>query len=138
MIRFSLNQLVAAICALAVFMASFIVSASVRRADEQCPTAPVQSIVVVSCCPKPILSFRAPKPGDKEFKRCECGQKTAAATTQATRELRKDPALPVRGADLSAMNAPYIAEKSTRFAPKLDLIASLPNSPPVPPPNIFA
>jgi|GEM_PF-4164126 len=51
----------------------------------QCPTAPVQEIVEVektACCSTKLV-VRAPRPGDKDFKQCQCAEKKAACTTAA-------------------------------------------------------
>ena len=48
------------------------------RPGVQCPTAPVQRLVVRDCCGRVVS--RAPRPGDRVFVQCRCAEKKAAST----------------------------------------------------------
>ena len=69
----------------ACFLLYSVLPLNVTRVGLQCPTAPIQKIVVAvkDCCGKVEgLALRAPKPGEKGFLQCNCAEKKSS--TQKT------------------------------------------------------
>jgi hypothetical protein len=53
-----------------------------RANNQQCPTAPVQTMAIMKLAPDGtwVTEMRAPHPGEKDFVVCHCQAKRAAAT----------------------------------------------------------
>lgn len=69
------SLLVATLVALGLLCATFAGFAVTPR-GVQCPTAPVQTVVVRDCCGR--LVARVPKPGERTFVQCRCAEKKTA------------------------------------------------------------
>jgi hypothetical protein len=72
------RDLFAILITLCFLLQSVFCFRTITPAGVQCPTAPVQTVVVKSqrCCEKSgHVVVRAPKPGDKGFVQCRCAEK---------------------------------------------------------------
>ncbi len=68
-----------AIAALMALLCACLFGFAPTRAGVQCPTAPVQTLVVKDCCGRIVK--RAPRPGDRTFVQCRCSERKAASAT---------------------------------------------------------
>ena len=93
----------------------------------QCPTAPVQSVLIDGI-------ERAPQPGDVDFQPCHCAEKKTAPMKSAIAQKTKETVWFV--AEFLPVGEPPIAFHAARIATQpCKTLRNRLTAPPVPPPN---